>query len=44
LLADQQELGFTFNQNLEEPVVRMVDMEVRDRAEFVMRQESPRPQ
>ncbi|KAK2384353.1 hypothetical protein QL285_071706 [Trifolium repens] len=44
LMCEQQELGFSFDHNLEEPIGRMVGMEGRDRSEFLKRQESSRPQ
>jgi hypothetical protein len=44
LMKGQEELGFNFGHNLEEPRERMIGMEVRDRNEVVKGQESSRPQ
>jgi hypothetical protein len=40
LLANQQELGFNFDQMQDLPVDRMVTMEVRDRGKLPIGQES----
>jgi hypothetical protein len=44
LLGVQKKVGFSFAQNDEIPIDRMIDMEVRDRINFSKGQESSRPQ
>jgi hypothetical protein len=44
LQCEQENVGFSFDQQTVVPIGRMVNMEVRDRDEFSKRQESSRPQ
>jgi hypothetical protein len=44
LLCEQKKVGFSFDQNEEAPIGKMVDMEVRDRVECSKRQGSSCPQ